>query len=327
MSVSELTLGEENFWPSITQTEDGQVYVVTNFPAVIRVDGLDSIHRLPSQTVQVSSETLAQAKEFFSGKELARQQQASTTSSALLVPVSTTPLKLDGHLADWDPKQFVVIDERSQQVGWQQKNSVTTAALKVGGDRLFVALKTADAHALDNSGTSLQNLFKTGGALDLMLATDPQADPQRKSPVAGDIRLLVASVKGNPVAVLYRPVNPNGRKNSALFESPLRTLRFDDVEDVSSSVQLVQQRGDSSPLSESSYEFSIPLTTLGLKPTPGLTLRGDIGILRGDGLKTVQRIYWSNKATGLVSDVPSEAELTPQLWGTLKFIYESASNK
>ena len=25
MSVSELTTGEENFWPSITQTEDGQV--------------------------------------------------------------------------------------------------------------------------------------------------------------------------------------------------------------------------------------------------------------------------------------------------------------
>ena len=324
MSVSDLTLGEENFWPSITQTEDGQVYVVTNFPAIIRVDGLDSIHRLASQTIQVSNETLAQAKDFFVGKELARQQ-ASTTSDTLIIPVTTTQLTLDG-LSDWDPKQFVTIDERSQQIGWQQKKSPTTAAVRVAGDRLYVALKTADAHALDNSGTSLPNLFKTGGAIDLMLATDPNANPQRKSAAAGDMRLLIALVKGNPVAVLYRPVDPGGRKNSTLFESPLRTLRFDDVEDVSSSTQLVKQ-SNSSPAnspSDTSFLFSIPLSVLGLKPAPGLALRGDIGVLRGDGLKTVQRVYWSNKATGLVSDVPSEAELTPQLWGNLKFVYEGS---
>ncbi len=59
---------------------------------------------------------------------------------------------------------------------------------------------------------------------------------------------------------------------------------------------------------------------LGLKPAPGTTLRGDLGLLRGDGLRTTQRVYWSNKASGLVSDIPSEAELTPQLWGTLKFV-------
>jgi hypothetical protein len=46
-------------------------------------------------------------------------------------------------------------------------------------------------------------------------------------------------------------------------------------------------------------------------------------VLRGDGQKTVQRVYWSNKATGLVSDIPSEAELTPQLWGTFKFVLDS----
>jgi hypothetical protein len=158
-----------------------------------------------------------------------------------------------------------------------------------------------------------------------MLATDPNANPQRKSAAAGDMRLLIALVKGNPVAVLYRPVDPGGRKNSTLFESPLRTIRFDDVEDVSSSTQLVKQSNSSnanSP-SDTSFLFSIPLSVLGLKPAPGLALRGDIGVLRGDGLKTVQRVYWSNKATGLVSDVPSEAELTPQLWGNLKFVYES----
>jgi hypothetical protein len=55
-----------------------------------------------------------------------------------------------------------------------------------------------------------------------------------------------------------------------------------------------------------------------LKPQHGQQLRGDIGILRGNGYETIHRAYWSNKASGLVSDLPSEAELTPRLWGTLR---------
>ena len=60
----------------------------------------------------------------------------------------------------------------------------------------------------------------------------------------------------------------------------------------------------------------MPLSLLGLSAAPGQTLHGDVGLLRGNGFQTLQRVYWHNKATGLVSDVPSEAELTPQLWGT-----------
>jgi hypothetical protein len=44
-------------------------------------------------------------------------------------------------------------------------------------------------------------------------------------------------------------------------------------------------------------------------------LKGDIGILRGDGSKTLSRSYWNNKATSVISDVPSEAELTHQIFG------------
>lgn len=59
------------------------------------------------------------------------------------------------------------------------------------------------------------------------------------------------------------------------------------------------------------------LATLGLKPAAGQRLYGDLGVLRGSGGQTVQRVYWSNKTTAITADVPSEAQLTPQLWGTL----------
>jgi hypothetical protein len=50
-----------------------------------------------------------------------------------------------------------------------------------------------------------------------------------------------------------------------------------------------------------------------------MRIRGDLGILRGDGHQTTQRVYWNNKATAIVSDTPSEAVLTPSLWGVWEF--------
>ena len=46
--------------------------------------------------------------------------------------------------------------------------------------------------------------------------------------------------------------------------------------------------------------------------------RADVGALFADsgGTTTVARHYWSNQATNLVNDVPGEADLTPNLWGT-----------
>ena len=38
---------------------------------------------------------------------------------------------------------------------------------------------------------------------------------------------------------------------------------------------------------------------------------GDLGVPRGQSGQTVQRIYWNNLDTLLVSDLPSEARLQP----------------
>ena len=52
-----------------------------------------------------------------------------------------------------------------------------------------------------------------------------------------------------------------------------------------------------------------------MTPKSGLRLKGDVGVLFGDGGKqTVFRQYWSNKASGLVNDVPGEADLDSKAW-------------
>ena len=101
----------------------------------------------------------------------------------------------------------------------------------------------------------------------------------------------------------------------------MRTIRFDRVDDVSSHVKLVGRTIDNQKrkIKTGVLEFSMPLSVLGLSPKHGMTIRGDVGILRGIDFQTRQRIYWHNKATGLVSDLPSEAELLPHLWGQWTF--------
>ena len=49
MLLNDLTLHDENFWPSITQTADGKVYLVDGGRTrLVRVDGLETIRRLPA---------------------------------------------------------------------------------------------------------------------------------------------------------------------------------------------------------------------------------------------------------------------------------------
>ncbi|HEX2951672.1 MAG TPA: PA14 domain-containing protein, partial [Armatimonadota bacterium] len=96
-----------------------------------------------------------------------------------------------------------------------------------------------------------------------------------------------------------------------LFNSPIGEVYFDEVRDISDEVQLWQQGGN--------YLFSVPLATVGLTAEKGRTILADLGVLRGNGVQTVQRVYWNNLDTGIVSDIPSEARLRPGNWGAVRF--------
>ena len=314
MSLDGITLGEENFWPTITQTKEGEVFMVDGArSSLVRVNGLKSIQRLPVSSLQVTNETLEQCQAWQIKAEALRQQ--SHGRDVLQVRMRNAPLTIDGKLDDWKDAEWVDIDKSGVRANF---NSVSkpydvTAAVAVDGDKLYAAYHTGDAELLKNTGEMPVAPFKTGGALDLMIGTDASAKTDRQAPVAGDLRLLVTLVKNKPHAVLYRAVVADAKAGSKVpFASPWRTIYFDEVADVSKHISFAAgNNGD--------YEWSVPLEVLQLKPAAGKQLKGDIGILRGDGTQTIARVYWTNKATGIVSDVPAEAALTPALWGNLEF--------
>jgi hypothetical protein len=127
----------------------------------------------------------------------------------------------------------------------------------------------------------------------------------------GDLRLLVTRTAAGHKAVLYRAIVPGTPEDErVLFESPVGRVWFDEVRDVTAQVQVGASDGN--------YEIAVPLAALGLAVEKNKQVLGDIGILRGNGRESVQRVYWNNKAAQIVSDIPSEARLEPANWGILR---------
>ena len=313
MSLEGVTLGEENFFPTITSSSDGKAYLVDGArSALVRLDGMESIRRLPDAKLSVSQVDLAKGRSWQAEAEAVRQrnQGEGILHAALL---REKPV-VDGKIGEWSEADWVEIDTRGVKAHFNSTSKPydIQGAVAVAGDRLYAAWKTGNEKLLQNSGEMPMAPFKTGGALDLMIGTNPSAATDRTEPAEGDVRLLVTVIKGEPKALLYRAV-VKGTKDAdkVPFSSPSRTITFDRVDDVTAQIEFSAAGGD--------YEISIPLQTLGLEAAEGTRIKGDIGVLRGDASETTARVYWHNKATAMVSDVPDEAKLSPKLWGIWEF--------
>ena len=186
--------------------------------------------------------------------------------------------------------------------------------MRVVGDTLYLAYRTGDPDAIKNDASDARFLFKSGGAFDLQIRPDNLSAGSRQL-LPQDRRLLIADVRGKMTAVLYHPEKastPDDRK--IVFESPIGRVLFDQVEDVSARVKVAGADGD--------FEVAVPLALLGLEGTPniGQEARADIGLIRGDGSRNIQRLCWHNRDTLLVSDIPSEARFEPINWGLFRFV-------
>ena len=217
------------------------------------------------------------------------------------------------------------------QRGWQDavlrsfpEDKVASAAFGIsrssGGPgplRLWVRVK--DASPWVNGGGDPETLFKSGDCIDLRWAADTKANPKRRQPAAGDIRLLFApDGKGGVTAVKYVFVDPSVAPEARRsFTSPTGTAYVDRVEQVAVKANVVKTKDG--------YEFTanIPWSILGEKKMPnhGETRRADIGVLFGDadGATTVRRVYLFDQKSQIVSDLPSEVRVNPSNWGTVKF--------
>ncbi len=177
-----------------------------------------------------------------------------------------------------------------------------------------------------NHGIDRFMMFKTGDCVDFQIATDQGSDPAtRRGPAIGDIRLLVSpSADGSdkPNAIIYRHRIPDAEKPNAHpmeFNSPVMRYTVEDTTALESARASVRVDGTWYYVAD----IVVPLSSLGLDGAriAGKTYRGDFGVIFGDrdGTINLSRVYWANKETGLVNDVPGEMLPTPRLWGKITF--------
>jgi hypothetical protein len=205
------------------------------------------------------------------------------------------------------------VNLRAVKIDVDQRRGFTVQAAYNAAD-LMLRYDVRSPFELVNSTPEQNMLFKGGNLLDIQLATDPAADPQRQKPASGDLRVLVTRRGGKPLAVVYRPKEAGFRGQPTVFTSPTGRESIDRIEfwdDLK--LQYEKTAGGFQAV------VCLPLARLGLALTPGTVERMDVGYIFGNptGNTTALRAYWSNKSftAGVTQDVPHEARLEPAQWG------------
>jgi hypothetical protein len=346
--LSDLRPGQEHYQGCVVNT-DGHVYAIAghNHISVVRVDGLEQVQRVKGE-LTVSPEDIEKTRQW-ALREAAREQAAQAPKIAKMLRSSGGP-EIDGNLTDWPEDLFVNISETTKQGLREHRNILDGAgALAFDSKNLYVAMRVRDESPLCNNAEDVLTLFKGGDAGELTLrfggGPDVPAGAEAGA-TAGDIRLLFAKVKGKPVVVLYKPVDPTAPADKHReFSSPVGRLRMDRVEVLASAkiafdvkkLKVVsaqgQQKKDAKPELDGTYwhmEAAIPWQALGVTPPEiGAKLGGDFGFLESDenGTQTIGRKYWSGKTQTVICDLPSEARLNPSLWGRFEVVKEDAKLK
>lgn len=301
--MTDLNAGQEHFAGWVCRSEqDGKFYAVAghNHASVLEIIGLEDIRRT-SGTITVTAEDIEKARAF---DELQQTRNVYARSPVLDIYRVEKPPEIDGKLDDWTSPNA----ELPQ----------TEFRIAYDDEFLFLAWRVRNQGPFKNSGQQWDRLFKSGAAVDIQLGLDAAAPADRQAPEEGDLRLLLSTMRDDPIAVLYRPVVPGTPADKAWrVVSPVSEVTFDDVHKLERAYIAIKH---DEQLGAYTVEAAIPLAELGLEPA-SQRLKLDWGLLvtGPDGNEVLRRVYWSNKATGVVADAPSEARLHPNLWGFARF--------
>jgi hypothetical protein len=189
-----------------------------------------------------------------------------------------------------------------------------TARAACDAENLYIRYDVTSESELINEATDPHLIFKGGNLFDIQLATDLSADPKRKTPVPGDLRLLVTRQGGKPYAVLFQPKVKGFKGQPIVLKSPANQESFDAIELVQVGLEYSKTGTGFNAV------VTIPLKMLNWSLKPGQQIQMDLGYIFGNttGNGTSARAYWSNNgfAANVINDVPNESKLEPAEWGT-----------
>ncbi len=261
---------------------------------VIELLGLNTIKPLPGGTLVIN------------GSDAAKVAKAHAEYTALLAKQEGLTIAREKSSLD-----------TAKSVGKQLESTRGfKATLAYDRNNLYVRYTVKAEHPLVNAQPDPRLIFKGGNLIDLQLATDPEANPERTKPTTGDLRLLISrDQSAQTKAMLYRPDSDGGSGSPIVLRSPTGEESFEVIKDVSEQITL-----DYVPDADGFVAtVTVPLNLIGFTPEPGKVINADVGYIFGNeaGTRALARAYWSNNSfsANVIDDIPHESRLEPSEWG------------
>lgn len=222
-------------------------------------------------------------------------------------------------------------DALNETAVWEQVPSQTLlrdgqeiarAQLGYGGDFLYGRFHVHDATPGENGADTLATAFKGGDTVGVVLGPDLGPNQTRSDAGAGDVRLMIARVRGQVRLVAMKALTAGAKKPENYFTPAAGTVAFEFVGEVPGGQARLVPDADGQGYTAT---FAVPRSFLEFDLTPGAKLRGDVELrLSGQGqrgLQAVERLYLftpRTPATTMTDDLPTEARLYPSGWGRIE---------
>jgi hypothetical protein len=304
VTLDETFIGQESFGGFIWRDEKGRVLAQLGGPSyrIVELTDLDTT-RKNTQTVEINAAQIAEGQRIASARRMVNIQ-ASEPERLTIARVA----KLPTSAVEPDAKEELIPGTATFQVQEPgDPNKRFRAAFAHDGQSLAVMWQVNDASPWKNGEGRYTHAFVGGDNVDLKLDI----------PGRGPIRILSAPVGGQNTVAYWQKTAPQQDNPTvyAVGNNMTNAQRFDVVKRLDNAHISVQR-------SDNAYSvlLTIPLVDLGLDAAKTREIKGIIGVIFSDpaGQNRASRLYWHDKNTGLVSDVPSEASLNTNNWGTIE---------
>lgn len=304
VTLDETFVGQESFGGFIWRDEKNRILLQLGGSSyrLMELVGTDTI-RKNTQKISVTDKQIQEGIKLAEARAAAQPKEPETLTIAKLN-------KLPAAAPDPDNRSSAPLIEGAETARIQESGDATRwfrVAMAQNGKDLAIAWQVNDASPWKNAESKFTHAFIGGDSLDLQLDV----------PGRGPIRLLAAPVGGKN-SVIYWQKKADTKENPTTYvvSNNEANAQVFDIVKLLPSARLSVQQG----MLGYSALLTIPLAELGIDPANVSELKGITGVIFSDPSGTIRasRLYWHDKSTGLVSDVPSEARVNPASWGTIK---------
>ncbi|MGI6495616.1 MAG: FlgD immunoglobulin-like domain containing protein [Kiritimatiellia bacterium] len=303
--LDETFIGQESFGGFFWRdSATGKVFVQLGGPSyrLMEVTGLETCVRL-DQDIEITADDIAKGLAIVQTRQQDSVREPATVTIARTnrLPAEPAPVMQPMSRPLIDGAVDVAVSEEGNKATWWR------AALAHNGRDLAMMFQVADPSPWMNAEGRFTHLFIGGDCVDLQLDI----------PGRGPCRILAAPMGGRGTVVFWqqKAEEPSNPITYSVGNNMANASSFDVVKLVpNAKVQAATGIGTYTVL------VTVPLAEIGLSGDAlGSTLKGIVGVIYSNpaGDNRLSRLYWHDKATGLVSDVPSESRLSPARWGDI----------